>query len=51
MFDGRSVVEWETKMSAYDKKTLKSDEIKVYFNQKNALSFLQQVFVQKTGVW
>ena len=36
--DGRKVVDWETDMSAYNKKTLNFEAFKTYIKQKNALN-------------
>ena len=36
--DGRRVVDWETDMSAYNKKTLDFEAFKTYINHKNALN-------------
>ena len=38
VIDGKSVVEWETAMSAYNKKTLNFEAFKTYIKQKNALN-------------
>jgi hypothetical protein len=35
---GKSVVEWETAMSAFKKKTLNFETFKIYIEQKNALN-------------
>jgi hypothetical protein len=37
MIDVRSVVDWETDMSAFNKKTLNFVEFKMYLDHKNAL--------------
>ena len=38
LVDGRSVVDWETDMSAFNKKTLNFEEFKIYLQHKNALN-------------
>ncbi len=38
LIDGRSVVEWETFMSAFNKKTLDFEKFKEYIKHKNELN-------------
>jgi hypothetical protein len=38
LVDGRRVIDWETDMSAFNKKTLDFEEFKIYLRHKNALN-------------
>lgn len=47
LIDGRRVVDWETDMSAYNKKTLNFDAFKTYIKHKNALNLKLAPFYNK----
>ena len=47
VIEGRSVVDWETDMSAYNKKTLNFEAFKTYIRHKNALNLRLAPFYNK----
>ena len=47
LIDGRRVVDWETDMSAYNKKTLNFEAFKTYIKHKNALNLKLAPFYNK----
>jgi len=47
VIDGRRVVDWETDMSAYNKKTLNFEAFKTYIKHKNALNLKLAPFYNK----